>query len=360
MRDVEAGKIDLIAFVKLDRWFRNVAEYYKVQEILDAHNVAWKAIHEDYETQTASGRLKVNVMLAVAQDEADRTSERIKAVFEQKQARGEALSGKTAYGISLVDKKLTPNADAENVKQIFDYYIAIRSIRQTMLYAREITGTPFSYPGMGHMLSNHYYYDLGIVTPEVWKAAQQLRAVNSPRITDGRTYLFSGIIFCAECGGAMGAHCNGQYKQYGYYYCRHQRFDVKCSNRHSISEKKVEQALLSQILEKCEAFNLEIRAKQKRPVDVAALKRKADKLADLYINDLISREKYEADYKAVQAAIQHAETQPRPVDVLRVQDALSTYQGLTDAGKRAFWGRMIKRIEIDRDGVISFELCVTL
>ena len=83
---MRAGKIDIVVFTKLDRWFRNIAEYYKVQEVLETHNVNWKTIHEDYDTSTASGRLKINIMLSVAQDEADRTSERIKAVFDSKSA----------------------------------------------------------------------------------------------------------------------------------------------------------------------------------------------------------------------------------------------------------------------------------
>ena len=93
LADAQAGKGDLIAFTKLDRWFRNIAEYYKVQEILEKCNVDWQTIHEDYDTSTASGRLKINIMLSVAQDEADRTSERIKAVFASKRARNEPAEG---------------------------------------------------------------------------------------------------------------------------------------------------------------------------------------------------------------------------------------------------------------------------
>ena len=50
LEDVEAGKIDMILFTKLDRWFRSVKEYFKVQEILDDNKVEWKAIQEDYDT----------------------------------------------------------------------------------------------------------------------------------------------------------------------------------------------------------------------------------------------------------------------------------------------------------------------
>ena len=47
LNDVQDGKIDMIIFTKLDRWFRSVKEYFKVQDILDKHKVEWKAIHEN-------------------------------------------------------------------------------------------------------------------------------------------------------------------------------------------------------------------------------------------------------------------------------------------------------------------------
>ena len=39
LEDVESGKIDMILFTKLDRWFRSVKEYFKVQDVLDNNNV---------------------------------------------------------------------------------------------------------------------------------------------------------------------------------------------------------------------------------------------------------------------------------------------------------------------------------
>ena len=101
LADVQSGKGDLVIFTKLDRWFRNIAEYYKVQEILERHHVDWKTIQEDYDTSTASGRLKINIMLSVAQDEADRTSERIKAVFEIKRQKREPLTGDCPTGYRM-------------------------------------------------------------------------------------------------------------------------------------------------------------------------------------------------------------------------------------------------------------------
>ena len=36
LQDAEAEKFDIIVFTKLDRWFRNVADYYKIQEVLES------------------------------------------------------------------------------------------------------------------------------------------------------------------------------------------------------------------------------------------------------------------------------------------------------------------------------------
>ena len=63
--DIKAGKIDIIIFTRLDRWFRNVKEYFKVQEILEQHKVEWKAIYEDYDTTTPNGRMAITIFLAI-------------------------------------------------------------------------------------------------------------------------------------------------------------------------------------------------------------------------------------------------------------------------------------------------------
>ena len=59
LRDVEQDRVDLIAFTKLDRFTRNIKEYYKCEDVLEKHHVAWKAIHEDYETLTASTLVRI-------------------------------------------------------------------------------------------------------------------------------------------------------------------------------------------------------------------------------------------------------------------------------------------------------------
>ena len=145
LEDVRAGKIDLIIFTRLDRWFRNIAEYYKVQEILDEHGVSWKAIGEDYDTSTASGRLKINIMLSVAQDEADRDSERIRTVLAAKRERREPVSGHVPTGYRIEGKRIVKDPETEaGVGAFFESFLACRSIERARAAAAE-KGVSISY-----------------------------------------------------------------------------------------------------------------------------------------------------------------------------------------------------------------------
>lgn len=71
MDSVKRDEVDILLFCRLDRWFRSVADYYKIMEVLEAHNCDWKTTDEEYDTTTANGRLYINVKLSIAQNEAD-------------------------------------------------------------------------------------------------------------------------------------------------------------------------------------------------------------------------------------------------------------------------------------------------
>ena len=79
LNDIKERKINVILFWKMDRWFRNVADFYKVQDILDEYQVKWIAVAEpNINLNTREGRLNLNIILSIGQNEVDTTSERIK------------------------------------------------------------------------------------------------------------------------------------------------------------------------------------------------------------------------------------------------------------------------------------------
>nr|WP_325254201.1 recombinase family protein [uncultured Oscillibacter sp.] len=107
LEDVKQDKVDLILFTRLDRWFRSVADYYKVMEILDAHNCGWLTTQEQYDTTTAGGRLYINLCLSIAQNEADLCGERIGVVLDSKVKHGTVVSGKIPFGYRINEERNT-------------------------------------------------------------------------------------------------------------------------------------------------------------------------------------------------------------------------------------------------------------
>lgn len=351
--DVRADRIDVVVFTKLDRWFRNIAEYYKVQEVLEAHNVCWKATQEDYETTTASGRLKVNIMLAVAQDEADRTGERIKAVFESKKLRNEPISGKVPFGYKIDGKRIVPDPDTAPIAQdIFRQYVACRSIMSLRKYTMDKHGMVYSPTGLKMFLSNDRYIGRsGLCEPiidrgtfDTTQASIRERGQRNSARSD-RVYLFTGLVYCAECGNRLSAHTVD--RRYIYYRCTKYEKLHLCAHKKRTSEIILEDWLTKNLLHKVEEFNARAKSVAASRPDETKIKRKMEKLKDLYLNDLIDRSAYEAEYIALRDALSVMDApESQPVDVAALRAAMSAYKTLSRLDQKEFWGRVIKRITI--------------
>jgi len=213
LEDVQADRLDLIIFTKLDRWFRNVGEYYKVQEVLEAHAVNWCTVQEEYDTASASGRLKINIMLSVAQDEADRTGERIKAVFARKRELGEVCGGRAPRGYRIENKRLVFDPEWKPAMELFfRSYFADWSAVAARNTVQAQTGKVISYQVARLLLRNEIYcgtlYGVpgacpAYITREQFAEIQKLKRRSTHRARTGRVYLFTGLLFCGECGGSV-------------------------------------------------------------------------------------------------------------------------------------------------------------
>lgn len=354
--DVEAGKVDIVLFTKLDRWSRKVKEYYKAQDILDKRKIPWRAILEDYETETPSGEFKVNIMLSVNQNEAQRVSERVKMVFESKRRRGEECSGSVPLGIRInADKHIeAAEPEASMIRDVFREYIACRSSYAALRYMASKYGMIRDGTSFRRMLRNKRYRGL-VVDEAMFDAAQEILAMRAQRhASTGRIYLFSGLVVCGNCGYRASAY----FCKESYYRCAWRAQAGKCDLRFHVSERKIERTLLDGFLAAAERYNAELVARRTVPaVDRAAIKRKMDKLVDLYMADLISRERYETDYRELQAMIEMSEVrEEQPIDIGAARSALEMYEQLDRAGRKEFWSRTIKEIVLQPDGSISFTL----
>lgn len=371
LEDCNAGKIDVILFIKLDRWFRNIADFYEVQAILDRAGVQWIATEEEYDTTTANGRLHLNIKLSIAQDEADRTSERIKFVFDAKKKRGEIVSGSVPLGYVVDGKHFAiDEQNAEKVKAAYNRFLNTHSIGGTARWFREQFQIPMSEDTMRKMLTNRRYigevygmedFCSAIIDRDTFRRVQEMLLSRSPRNStqQNRIYLFSGICFCAACKASMHAQNS---KGYSYYRCRRGEAYGDCVSRSRISESEIERYLLDHIALEAEAYNLDLRKKksENRLVDISRLKKKMEKLKDLYLNDLIDIEVYEREYKEVREQIDKATAvnanieAAQEVDIDELRETIGLYHKLPQEAQRAFWLRTVRRIEIDADKNISF------
>ena len=370
LRDVEHGLVDLVLFCKLDRWFRNVKEYFKVQDILDAHGVTWNAIQEDYETETASGRMVVTVMLSVAQNERERTSERIRAVFDYRAAKGEFLSGGHAvpFGYKVENKHLVKDPAREPaVNRLFEQILAgvptgtaVRQVRE------EFDGLP-SYTHMCRMVYNPHYAGIHkgqggfcpqYITEAQHEIIQQRRGTRTPKYPE-TPYFFSGIICCPACGRKL-ATTRRIVKgvPYIYYFCVNGQLDKNCPFTGRFTETRLERALTAYLFKPGE-FIMEDAKPARKPARTAGnasqIEKKMRRLAETYTDGLIERDEYKRKLADLSAQLDAARKAPRtrsapPVLMGKENlqgDLQTVYNRFTRAEKRRFWQSVMLKVKFD-------------
>lgn len=378
LEDVKQDKIDIILFCRLDRWFRNVSDYYKIQEVLESHGCGWKTIDEEYDTTTANGRLYINVKLSIAQNESDICGERIDVVFDSKVSHGTVVSGSCPFGYSVNSEKrldISP-AEAAIVQDAFSHYESTITLRGTIRYIRETFGVNWCYATFSRMLKEELYigiYNRGgrynpdfcpaIIKKEQFDHVQELLKRNARYASSGNIYIFTSLLVCDECKHKLIGYNS---KEYIYYRCTQHLHRGRCTHNHSIRESFIEKWLFEHLEEEIQKCKLDWDVKKlemRRSVsstDKATLKRKLSKLKELYVNDLIDLEEYKKDYDIYSAALCQLPDMPveRPPDftaseIFLHSDFRNIYNSLTREEKRTLWRSVIKEIHVNNDLIVT-------
>src|SRR5438477_7876022 len=126
LRDVEAGKVNIIVVYKVDRLTRSLADFAKIIEILDSHRVSFVSVTQQFNTTSSMGRLTLNVLLSFAQFEREVTGERIRDKIAASKKKGMWMGGFPPLGYDVKERKLIPNQkDAALVQKIFALYVQL-------------------------------------------------------------------------------------------------------------------------------------------------------------------------------------------------------------------------------------------
>ena len=373
--DVRAGRIDIIIIKCLDRWIRNVADYYKVQDVLDEYNVQWECTQEEYNTTTTNGRLMLNLKLSIAQNESDQTSDRIKYVFEGKKARHEVLTGNLPFGYKVgPDKHYTIDPPAaDKVRAMFEFYAIHQNMQETLDYCRETLGLTHRRVSLRRILANKAYigiryniegYCPAIVGRDLFDRVQAtIKKRRGRHSRADRVFIFAGLIRCPICQNAMassrghitlkdGSPCQA-------YRCSYHYIEHHCTYTRTISENSLERYLIGDLSNLLQGYlaDIELKARKNRrsnpTAKINAIKQKLDRLKDLYISGCIDRNEYMKDFKRyngdLSAAIKESAILPESQYTTRLRDLLgqdiaALYARLTRENKKLFWRSIIDYI----------------
>lgn len=396
LKDSANGNFTRIIFIKLDRYFRSVGEYYESQKILDKNHVTWTATEERYDQTTASGRFWITQKLAMAEYEADNTGERIKLVNEYKVRCGQALQGSEAQPLGYKVEK-----DSEGIRRvvidkekeamlrdIIDSYMKYQSKHKVLLMLLDKYEYKLTYRSLANFLSNtkicgqyrgNEKYCEALIDKETFDKIQDIIKRNiKHRRYDDNVYLFSGLIECPVCKKTLcGAYTDsrrmletGEYRYYKriyFYRCNGIRARI-CSSK-SINEEKLEEQMLANFDKYVDAYisDANVIEENKKQIDnenkIKSKKEEMERLTNVYLKGRITEKEYDDQYQKIEAEIKAISNISAPKHIRRkkeYQDLLSSdwkniYKALDRDNKRAFWRHFVKTIYIKDKTLIGID-----
>ena len=304
---VRSKRIDIIIVYKVDRLTRSLADFAKLVELFDAHDVSFVSVTQSFNTTSSMGRLTLNVLLSFAQFEREVIGERVRDKIAASKRKGLWVGGPIPLGYRSVGKKLSVvSEDAALVRRIFADYLRLRSIGElAAALEREgvrprpriladgtaIAAERFMVGPLAHLLKNRFYvgdvvYKGGVFSGEhepildrdLFDAVQARLAERKVqrRLTRSKSpAILTGLIFDDRGHPMSPSHANKNGVRYRYY-VSHALLQNRKANAGSIARASAPdvEALV------CEA------AKQKEPSDATIADRE---LIERHIERIIVR-----------------------------------------------------------------------
>lgn len=376
LEDVRQDKIDMILVTKLDRWFRNIKDYNITEEILREHHCYWKTIFENYDSSTANGQMVINIMLSVNQAECDRTSERIKAVFDYKRSKGMCVTGMCApYGYIIENGYIKKDpATRSVVEDAIQHYFSCFSIRHTTRYIADKYGENApSYYKVDKIFHNPKYAGIdkdGAPYCEPYMTMEQYHMLLKSRQAkswspSGYVYTFSSLITCPICGCKFSGRQRKAIRKNGAVYCDTRYNCMGKFQYHSgasLRESAIEAYLLEHIDSIIESAQVNLymdagNASPKPARSAQSVQEELNRLNTMYQKGRLSEEYYDREYERLTALLSISDDRQLEEKRKRLKcverqfsgDWKVLYKRLDNSHKRAFWKQTIEEILVDPD-----------
>ena len=383
VQDAEKGRFKRIIFIKLDRFFRSLAEYHEAMKRIDP--VIWTATEEKYDLSTANGRAFVNMKLTIAELEADTGGERVKIVNDYKVREGMPLFGTQSfpfcYAVGEPEEgerhKYIVKKDEEIMEDLIAHVMVNHSVRAAMVYVNNKYNRQLSYGTIKRALRNEmicgsYKGNPNYCTPYISREMfEKLQVIvkRNPRTSNGEhAYLFTGLIRCPNCGRRLaGSYQIQKWKDtkkiyYGYR-CNKFRLDKACTFKTIVVEKRIEEEMLARIEEiveekEIQSYEISQNAGKVSKYNIEELQEELNRLNYSWQKGRIkSVEEYDSKYDKLTAQIEAANSEMADTDSTDFEKIKSIldegwkdiYLSLDDEHRRAFWRSFVEEIIVDWD-----------
>ncbi len=249
MEAVRSKKIDIIVVYKVDRLTRSLADFAKLVELFDEHEVSFVSVTQSFNTTSSMGRLTLNVLLSFAQFEREVIGERVRDKISASKRKGIWVGGPIPLGYRSVDKKLqVVPEEATLVRKIFQDYLRLGSIgalslaleqegikpKARLLSNGEVIAAAYFMRGqLGYLLKNRFYVGDVVYKGEVhqgehppiidldlFEAVQARLAEQTVQRMAARSLspaILTGLIFDDSDNTMSPNHANKQGIRYRYY-----------------------------------------------------------------------------------------------------------------------------------------------
>ena len=382
IEDAKAGKFDIVVFKCIDRFFRNVGEYYECQKQLRAAGVTWISIEEsDLDPDDDDAAFKINIYLTMAEYEAKKTSKRIRFNNKMRIKNKQVITGSKNFLFPWTvtgeprNKYLIKNKETEEMTyDVLDFYEMHQSKSATLGYVNIKYGTKMSMQTLTNFLTDTLLYGeyKGVpeyvepyITKERFDRIQEILKRNSRG--DGirnNTFLFSGLIKCPCCGHNLVGNytkIKGRNPVYSYR-CNYNRMHQNCPFNKSTSERKIEKQMLDNLeqyitneIARVETIE-EAQPLNKNAAKAEKLKAEMERLNMMFRKGRIEEEEYDTEYFKLEKKLKQLDVTEDPPkrDLDAIKGILETdyrtiYANLTRENKKAFWRSFIKEFVIDEN-----------
>ncbi|MFV0571723.1 MAG: recombinase family protein [Xanthomarina gelatinilytica] len=339
MQNLKSNKAEGVIIHKIDRSARNLHDWADIGDLIDQDIDVFFA-HESLNMRERGGRLSADIQAVMASDYVrNLRQETIKGLYGRLKQGYYPWRAPVGYDDNGKGKNKTINPQqAVFVEQIFELYLSgqynIRelSIEMEKRGLRNKSGGTVCKNGISAILQNPFYIGLmkvkgktyqgnhkPIIDPRVFKQVQM--KIKSRKKSKGfiHRYLFRKQIRCERCNYMMTGE---RQKGHVYYRCATKKCSTK-SIREDLVERYVKNVLktitLSNFeLEALRKINMESKddwfgIQQKREeiyrLELTKLENQEQKLIDLYLEDAIEKEKYNAQRERLLIKIQDLKSQ---------------------------------------------------